>query len=57
MAHEGVPLVVIRRQLGHADLGVTNTYLQGIDGSEIINAVHGRLSPTICASTGLMMRR
>jgi site-specific recombinase XerD len=24
MAHEGVPLVVIQRQLGHADLGVTS---------------------------------
>jgi hypothetical protein len=23
MAHEGVPLVVIQRQLGHANLGIT----------------------------------
>jgi Phage integrase family len=29
MAHEGVPLVVIQRQLGHANLGVTSIYLQG----------------------------
>ena len=35
MAHEGVPLVVIQRQLGHANLGVTSIYLQGIDSSEI----------------------
>lgn len=26
MAHEGVPLVVIQRQLGHANLGITSVY-------------------------------
>ena len=36
MAHEGVPLVVIQRQLGHANLGITSIYLQGIDSSEIV---------------------
>ena len=50
MAHEGVPLVVIQRQLGHANLGITSVYLQGIDSSEIISTVHGRPSPTISAS-------
>jgi hypothetical protein len=34
MAREGVPLVVIERQLGHANLGITSIYLQGIDSSE-----------------------
>jgi site-specific recombinase XerD len=57
MAHEGVPLVVIQRQLGHAILGITSIYLQGIDSSEIISTVHGRPSPTISASAGLKMRR
>jgi integrase len=57
MAHEGVPLVVIQRQLGHAHLGITSIYLQGIDSSEIIGTVHGRPSPTISASAGLQMRR
>jgi integrase/recombinase XerD len=38
MAHEGVPLTVIQRQLGHSNLGVTSTYLQGIDNAEIIDA-------------------
>jgi len=56
MAREGVPLVVIQRQLGHANLGVTRVYLQGIDSSEIIDTVHGRSSPTISASAGLQMR-
>jgi Phage integrase family len=29
MAHEGVPLVVIQRQLGHSKLGITSIYLLG----------------------------
>ena len=57
MAHEGVPLVVIQRQLGHANLGITSIYLQGIDSNEIISTVHGRPSPTISASAGLQLRR
>lgn len=28
---EGIPLSVIQRQLGHANLGITSVYLQGID--------------------------
>jgi integrase/recombinase XerD len=39
MAREGVPLVVIQRQLGHANLGITSVYLQGIDNAEIIDTV------------------
>jgi hypothetical protein len=31
MAHEGVPLIVIRRQLGRSNLGITSIYLQGIE--------------------------
>jgi len=31
MAREGVPLIVIQRQLGHGNLGITSIYLQGID--------------------------
>jgi site-specific recombinase XerD len=55
MAREGVPLNVIQRQLGHADLGVTSVYLQGIESTEVITAVHGRKSPTMPASAGLAM--
>jgi integrase len=53
LAHEGVPLVVIQRQLGHANLGVTSIYLQGIDSSEIIHTVHSRPAPVIPATAGL----
>jgi integrase/recombinase XerD len=52
MAHEGIPLVVIQRQLGHANLGITSIYLQGIDSSEIIDTVHGRPAPVISATAG-----
>jgi hypothetical protein len=47
---------VIQRQLGHANLGITGIYLQGIDSSEMISTVHGRHSPTISANAGLQMR-
>jgi site-specific recombinase XerD len=53
MAHEGVPLVVIQRQLGHVNLGITSIYLQGIDSSEIIETVHARPAPVISATAGL----
>ena len=29
MAREGVPLIIIQRQLGHTSLGITSIYLQG----------------------------
>jgi site-specific recombinase XerD len=47
LAHEGVPLVVIQRKLGHSNLGVTSVYLQGIDSAEIIEAVHARQAPVV----------
>src|SRR5450432_4058877 len=57
LAHEGVPLVVIQRQLGHCNLGVTSIYLQGIDSSEIIETVHSRPAPVISATSGLRPAR
>jgi integrase/recombinase XerD len=55
MAHEGVPLVVIQRQLGHSNLGITSVYLQGIDSAEIIDTVHGRRAPMIPVSISLRL--
>ena len=43
MAREGVPLIVIQRQLGHSNLGI----LQGIDSGEIIETVHARRASMI----------
>jgi site-specific recombinase XerD len=55
MAREGVPLMVIQRQLGHYDLAITSVYLQGIDNSEIIDTIHARAAPVIPASAGLRL--
>jgi len=53
MAREGIPITVIQRQLGHADLGVTSVYLRGIDNREIIDTVHQRRAPMMPANAGL----
>src|SRR5436309_10032103 len=49
MSREGIPLLVVQRQLGHADLGITSAYLRGLDNTEIIHAVHERPAPMIPA--------
>ena len=53
MAREGVPLIVIQRQLGHTNLGVTSIYLQGIDSAEIIDTVHARRPPVVPVNSAL----
>jgi site-specific recombinase XerD len=55
LAREGVPLNIIQRQLGHANLGTTSIYRQGIDPEEIIAAVHMRRAPMMSASAGLRL--
>ena len=53
LAREGVPLVVIQRQLGHSNLGITSIYPQGIDNAEIIDTLHARRAPMIPVSASL----
>jgi site-specific recombinase XerD len=53
MAREGVPLIVIQRQLGHSNLGITSIHLQGIDNAEIIDTVHSRRAPMVPVSASL----
>jgi integrase/recombinase XerD len=53
MARDGVPLLVIRRQLGHTNLGITSMYLQGIDSAEIIDSVHARRLPMVPVGSSL----
>jgi site-specific recombinase XerD len=55
LAREGVSLNVIQRQLGHANLGTTSIYLQGIDTEEIISTVHARRAPMMSATAGLQL--
>ena len=49
LLHEGIPLPLIQRQLGHSHLSTTGTYLQGIDTEEIISTVHARRAPMMHA--------
>jgi site-specific recombinase XerD len=57
MSREGISLIVIQRQLGHADLAITSRYLRGIDNTEIIQAVYQRPEPMIPASKQLALGR
>lgn len=56
MSREGISLIVIQRQLGHADLAITSRYLRSIDNTEIIQAVHQRAEPMIPASRRLLRK-
>ncbi len=56
MSREGISLLVIQRQLGHADLAITSRYLRGIDNTEIIAAVHERPAPMIPADPRIAPR-
>jgi integrase len=50
MSGAGVPLLVIQRQLGHADVGITSAYLRGIDNAETIEwreQRRGRIYPLV----------
>jgi hypothetical protein len=51
MSGEGIPLLGIQRQLGHADLGITSACLRGIDNTKIIHAVRERPAPVIPAGS------
>jgi site-specific recombinase XerD len=55
MAREGVPLIVIQRQLGHSNLGITSVYLQGINNAEIIKTVHSRRAPMMPVTASLRL--
>jgi site-specific recombinase XerD len=55
MARQGAPLIVIQRQLGHTNLGITSVYLQGIDNAEIIDTVHARRAPMVPVHSSLQV--
>jgi hypothetical protein len=50
-----VPLNIIQRQLGDANLGTTSIYLQGIDNTEIIDTVHARRAPMVPVHSSLRL--
>jgi hypothetical protein len=45
--------LIIQRQLGHSNVGITSVYLQGIDNAELIETVHARRAPMIPVSGSL----
>ena len=55
LAREGMPLIVIQRQLGHSNLGITSIYLRCIDNAEIIDTVHARRAPMIPVNASLRL--
>jgi site-specific recombinase XerD len=55
LLHEGIPLPLIQRQLGHSHLSTPGTYLQGISSEEIISTIHARRAPMMHASAGLAL--
>jgi site-specific recombinase XerD len=57
MGRDGVPLIVIQRQRGHTNLGITSIYLQGIDNTEIIDTVHARRAPIVPVDSPLAPSR
>lgn len=49
---EDVSLVLLSRQLGHTNLAVTTTYVQGIAPAEVVNAYAARPAPRVTALSG-----
>lgn len=42
IAREGVPIHIIRKQLGHVDLGTTARYIDHLTPQDVIDAIRGR---------------
>jgi site-specific recombinase XerD len=55
LMHEGIPLPLIQRQLGHSHLSTTGTYPKGINNEESISTVHARRAPMMHTSAGLSL--
>jgi hypothetical protein len=49
---EGIPIAIIQRQLGHASLATTDTYLSHIAPKHVIDAISGREWTTHSAGIG-----
>jgi integrase len=51
LAREGVPVQHVSRQLGHANLAITTTYLQGIAPVETLSVIAARPRPVLEVAT------
>src|SRR3954452_22257334 len=47
LVREGVPVHILQRQLGHANLAVTTVYLSGVAPEEVLAVTHNRLPPSV----------
>jgi site-specific recombinase XerD len=48
LVREGVPVHILQRQLGHANLAVTTIYLSSLAPEEVLSAALQRPAPTSC---------
>lgn len=47
MVREGVPVHILQRQLGHANLAVTTVYLSGVAPEEVLEVAQHRRAPSV----------
>ena len=47
LVREGVPVHILQRQLGHANLAVTTVYLASVAPEEVLAVAHNRRAPTV----------
>lgn len=52
LSREGVPLLAIQAQLGHAHVGITQAYLRSIDAEEVLAPIAARKPPMMVLPTG-----
>src|SRR6059036_2080407 len=50
LVREGVPVHILQRQLGHANLAVTTIYLSSVAAEEVLAASHHRPPPTVAVA-------
>ena len=51
LVREGVPVHILQRQLGHANLAVTTVYLSSVAPEEVLAIAHRRRQPTVQITT------
>lgn len=51
LVREGVPVHILQRQLGHANLAVTTVYLASVAPEEVLAVAHQRRQPTMQITT------
>ena len=50
LVREGVPVHILQRQLGHANLAVTTVYLSAVAPAEVLAVTHARQAPLLAVA-------